>query len=47
MKKTPQHKEIMKDYVRYPILWGLVHENGHYLHIRNRLTGERRVCRKE
>lgn len=46
MKKTPQHKEIMKDYVRYPFFWGVVYENGHYLHIRNRITGERMVCRK-
>ena len=46
MKKTPQHKAIMKEYVRYPIFWGVVHENGHYLHIRNRFTGERLVCRK-
>jgi hypothetical protein len=47
MKRTPQHKDIMKDYVRWPIFWGVVQENGHFLQIRNRLTGERRVCRKE
>ena len=46
MKKTPQHNEIMKDYVRCPILWGVVQENGHFLHIRNWITGEHRVCRK-
>ena len=47
MKKTPQHNEIMKDYVRYPIFWGVVHENGHYLHIRNCFTGQYMVCRKK
>ena len=47
MKKTPQHKKILKEYVRHPAFWGVVHENGYYLHIRNRFTGERRVCRKK
>lgn len=47
MKKTPQHKEIMKDYVRCPFFWDVVDENGHFLHIRNWLTGERMVCRKK
>lgn len=46
MKKLPRHNEIMKDYVRCPIFWGVVQENGHFLHIRNWLTGEHRVCRK-
>lgn len=46
MKKTPQHKAIMKEYVRYPAFWGVVDENGHYLHIRNHFTGEHMVSRK-
>lgn len=46
MKKLPRHNEIMKDYVKHPIFWGVVQENSHFLHIRNRFTGENRVCRK-
>lgn len=46
MKKTPQHKEIMKDYVRCTFFWDVVDENGHFLHIRNWFTGKHRVCRK-
>lgn len=46
MKKTPQQKEIMKDYVRCPFVWDVVDENGHFLHIRNWFTGEHRICRK-
>lgn len=44
--KTPQQKATIREYVRYPFLWHVVRENGHYLHIRNWLTGENLVCRK-
>lgn len=47
MKKTQTQINIIKDGgAKIPLLWKVVNENGHFLHIRNWLTGENRVCRK-
>lgn len=47
MKKTPQQKDIMKDHCCRPFFWEVASENVHFMIIRNWLTGEHRVCRKE
>ena len=46
MKKTPSQKAIIQNNGEIPLFWNVVQENGHFLHIRNWLTGEHRVCRK-
>lgn len=47
MKKTNAQKALIREYGYNPILWNVVSENGHFLHIRNWLTRKHRVCRKE
>ena len=47
MKKTRLQIDTMKDIgVKCPLLWKVVNENNHFMQIRNRITGERRVVRK-
>lgn len=47
MKKTTEQIDCMKDSgVRFPFFWDIMLDNDHFLHIRNWLTGENRVCRK-
>lgn len=46
MKKTPSQKAIIQNNGEIPLFWSVIQENGHFLHIRNWLTGEHRVCRK-
>lgn len=47
MKKTRLQIDAMKDSgVKCPLMWKVVNENNHFLQIRNRITGEHRVCRK-
>ena len=47
MKKTQTQINAIKDSgARFPLFWEVVTENDNFLHIRNRLTGENRVCRK-
>lgn len=47
MKKTKQQKDIIRDSGAQPLFWTVVHENDRFLHIRNWITGENRVFRKE
>lgn len=47
MKKTKEQVACIKGSgIRFTFLWDVVLENGHFLHIRNWLTGENRVIRK-
>lgn len=47
MKKTKAQIDLIKDSgAKFPLFWKVVTENGHFLHIRNWLTVENRVCRK-
>lgn len=46
MKKTPSQKSIIQNNGEIPLFWSVIQENGHFLHIRNWITGEHRVCRK-
>lgn len=47
MKRTKAQIDLIKDSgARFPLFWEVVTENDHFLHIRNRLTGENRVCCK-
>ena len=46
MKKTqPQINAIKDSGAKFPLLWKVVNENGHFIQFVNRLTGETRVCR--
>ena len=47
MKKTKDQIYVIKDSgAKFPLLWKVVNENGHFIQFVNRLTGETRVCRK-
>lgn len=47
MKKSKAVTALMKDDgIRCPFLLEIVSENGHFLHVRNRITGENRVIVK-
>lgn len=47
MKKTKSQINIIRDSgARFPLFWEVVTENDHFMHIRNWLTGENRICRK-
>lgn len=47
MKKTAaQIARIRSSGIRFPFFWDVILENGHFLHIRNWLTGENRVLNK-
>ena len=42
-----KNMDLLKDNgIRFPCFWHIVSENGHFLHIRNWLTGENRVINK-
>ena len=47
MKKTKTQIDAIRDSgVKFPLLWKVVNENGHFIQFKNWLTGETRVCRK-
>lgn len=46
MKKSKLHKELIEEYFGRHVFWVIVHENEHFMHIRNWLTGAHRVIHK-
>lgn len=46
MKKTKEHKEIIRDYVTCPILWRLLEETDLHLILQHRITKRLWVCPK-
>lgn len=45
-KSKVQRQWIRASGIRFPFLWRIVYENGHFLHVRCRLTGENRIITK-
>lgn len=46
MRKTAEQRAVIRGNCALPLLWAVVQEYEGLIHIRNRITGEHRVCMK-